>query len=245
VWDTGPGIPAEKRAEVFQEFTQLDNPDRDRRKGLGLGLAIVARLTKLLGHDVELRSEVGKGSVFAVTVARGHHDDHAILDPVAEIIARFDLKGTLALVVAGELAGREAMKVLLNTWNCEVIAAASGGEMLAKLDGLLRIPDLIIADCRLRGDESGSAVVEMLRNEFNAEVPALLLSGDPGAGLPGAGLPAASSPAAGVPVAGEPRAFGDSGLPVLHKPINPARLRTLINNLIHAPLSRARSRRVS
>jgi len=245
VWDTGPGIPADKRAEVFQEFTQLDNPDRDRRKGLGLGLAIVGRLTKLLGHDVELRSEVGKGSVFAVTVARGHHDDRAILDPVAEIIGRFDLKGTLALVVAGEPAGREAMKVLLSTWNCEVIAAASGAEMLTKLGGLRRIPDLIIADRRLRGDENGSAVVEMLRNEFNAEVPALLVSGDVGAAPPAAGLQVAGLGAVGVPLAGESRVFGDGGLPVLHKPINPARLRTLINNLIHAPLSRARPRRVS
>jgi CheY-like chemotaxis protein len=214
-----------------------------------LGLAIVERLTKLLGHDVELRSEVGKGSVFGITVARGHHDDRAILDPVAEIIARFDLQGTLALVVAGELAGREAMEELLSTWNCEVIAAASGAEMLTKLGGLRRIPDLIIADCRLRGAENGSAVVEMLRNEFNVEVPALLVSDDSGAGLPGAGLPAPALQAAGLgaidaPMAGEPRAFGD-GLPVLHKPINPARLRTLISNLIHAPLSRARPRRVS
>jgi signal transduction histidine kinase len=249
VWDTGPGIPADKRAEVFREFTQLDNPDRDRRKGLGLGLAIVERLTKLLGHDVELRSEVGKGSVFGITVARGHHDDRAILDPVAEIIAGFDLQGTLALLVAGELAGREAMEELLSTWNCEVIAAASGAEMLTKLGGLRRIPDLIIADSRLRGSENGSAVVEMLRNEFNAEVPALLVSGDSGAGLPGAGLPAPAPQAAGLgaidaPMVAEPRAFGD-GLPVLHKPINPARLRTLINNLIHAPPSRARPRRVS
>jgi CheY-like chemotaxis protein len=172
--------------------------------------------------------------VFGITVARGHHDDRAILDPVAEIIGRFDLQGTLALVVAAELAGREAVEELLSAWNCEVIAAASGAEMLTKLGGLRRIPDLIIADCRLRGAENGSAVVEMLRNEFNAEVPALLVSGDSGAGLG----------AIDAPMAGEPRAFGD-GLPILHKPLSPARLRTLINNLIHAPLSRARPRRVS
>ena len=218
VWDTGPGIPAEKHAEIFQEFAQLGNPERDRRKGLGLGLAIVERLAKLLGHSVELRSTVGKGSVFAVTVARGHHDNHAILDPLAEIAACFDLGGRLALLVQSDLAGREALKELLTSWNCEVLSAASGAEMLATLGGLKRPPDLIIADGPAPV-ESGTAVVEMLRNEFNAELPALLVSAAPG-------------PAA----AGEDR----GGLPVLRRPFHAGHLRTLINNLLHAPVARAR-----
>ena len=218
VWDTGPGIPAEKHTEVFQEFAQLGNPERDRRKGLGLGLAIVERLAKLLGHGVELRSTVGKGSVFAVTVARGHHDDYAILDPLAEITARFDLGGRLALLVQSDLAGREALKELLTSWNCEVLTAASGAEMLAGLGGLRRLPDLIIADGPAP-TENGSAVVEMLRNEFNAEVPALLVSAAAGPGGP---------------------LEDRDGLPVLHKPFHAGRLRTLINNLLHAPVARAR-----
>ena len=215
VWDTGPGIPAERHAEIFQEFAQLGNPERDRRKGLGLGLAIVERLAKLLEHGVELRSTVGKGSVFAVTVARGHHDDYALLDPLAEITACFDLNGRLALVVQSDLAGREALKELLTSWNCEVLTAASGAEMLASLGGLRRLPDLIIADGPAPG-ENGTAVVEMLRNEFNVEVPALLVSATAG------------------PV--EER----DGLPVLHRPFHAGRLRTLINNLLHAPVTRAR-----
>jgi CheY-like chemotaxis protein/two-component sensor histidine kinase len=215
VWDTGPGIPAEKHAEIFQEFAQLGNPERDRRKGLGLGLAIVERLAKLLGHLVELRSTVGKGSVFAVTVARGHHDDYALLDPLAEITACFDLSGRLALLVQSDLPGREALKELLTSWNCEVLTAASGAEMLPNLADLRRPPDLIIVDGPMPG-ESGTAVVEMLRNEFNVEVPALLVSATAG------------------PV--EER----DGLPVLHRPFHAGRLRTLINNLLHAPVERAR-----
>jgi CheY-like chemotaxis protein/anti-sigma regulatory factor (Ser/Thr protein kinase) len=215
VWDTGPGIPAEKHAEIFQEFAQLGNPERDRRKGLGLGLAIVERLAKLLGHAVELRSTVGKGSVFAVSVARGQHDNYSLLDPLAEITACFDLNGRLALLVQSELAGREALKELLTSWNCEVLTAASGAEMLANLGGLRRLPDLIIADGPTPG-EGGTAVVEMLRNEFNIEVPALLVSATAG------------------PV--EER----DGLPVLHRPFHAGRLRTLINNLLHAPVARAR-----
>ena len=231
VWDTGPGIAADKRSQVFQEFTQLDNPERDRRKGLGLGLAIVERLAKLLGHSVELRSEVGRGSVFAVTAVRGHHEDHAILDLDAEFTAGFDLKGILALVIESELAGRAALEELLSTWNCEVIAAGSGAEMGAKLGELRRIPDLIIAARRLRGDENGAAVVEMLRNEFNSEVPALLVSSAPGV--------------AGLPARGERCESEGRELPILHKPFNPAHLRTLINSLLHAPLARVRTRRAS
>ena len=218
VWDTGPGIPAEKYGEVFQEFAQLGNPDRDRRKGLGLGLAIVERLAKLLGHGVELRSTVGKGSVFAVTVARGRLEDHAILDPVAQIAARFDLTGRLALLVQGDLAAREALRALLTSWNCEVLTAASGTELLERLGGLRRPPDLIIADGPAPA-ESGSADVEMLRNEFNADVPALLIS-----------------TAAGPVVPSQDR----NGLPVLRHPFHAGRLRTLINNLIHAPVAQAR-----
>ena len=218
VWDTGPGIPAEKYGEVFQEFAQLGNPDRDRRKGLGLGLAIVERLAKLLGHGVELRSTVGKGSVFAVTVARGRLEDHAVLDPVAQIAARFDLTGRLALLVQGDLAAREALRALLTSWNCEVLTAASGTELLERLGGLRRPPDLIIADGPAPA-ESGSADVEMLRNEFNADVPALLVS-----------------TAAGPVVPSEDR----NGLPVLRHPFHAGRLRTLINNLIHTPVAQAR-----
>ncbi|HEY0339980.1 MAG TPA: ATP-binding protein, partial [Steroidobacteraceae bacterium] len=211
----GPGIPAEKHAEIFQEFAQLGNPERDRRKGLGLGLAIVERLATLLGHSVELRSTVGKGSVFAVTVARGRHDDQALLDLGAGIAACFDLSGRLALLIQGDSAGREARKELLLGWNCEVVTAASGAEMLANLAGLRRLPDLIIADGPAPG-ENGAAVVDMLRSEFNVEVPALLVGAPPGP------------------------AVERADLPVLHRPFHPGRLRTLINNLLHAPVTRAR-----
>jgi two-component system, sensor histidine kinase len=219
VWDTGPGIAPEKHALVFQEFTQLGNPDRDRRKGLGLGLAIVERLAKLLEHDVELRSRVGKGSVFSLTVPRAQLDDQEILDPRAELTAHFDLAGRLALVVLSDVADRNSIMERLTAWSCEVIAAASGAEILARMGALGRPPDLIIADEPACG-ESGSAVVEMLRNEFNADVPALLVS------VTGPGAP-------GV-VRG--------GLHVLHKPYRPGQLRTLINNVLHAPVEQAHRR---
>jgi signal transduction histidine kinase len=70
IWDTGRGIPADRLEEIFEDFYQLDNPSRDRARGLGLGLAIVRRTARLLGHEVSVRSRLGRGSVFRVTVPR-------------------------------------------------------------------------------------------------------------------------------------------------------------------------------
>jgi two-component system, sensor histidine kinase len=210
VWDSGPGIPADKCAEVFQEFTQLGNPDRDRRKGLGLGLAIVERLAKLLGHSVWLRSRVGKGSVFAVTAARGHRE--AILEPVRRIPGHFDLKGRLVLLIQEKPVVREELTDLLRSWSCEVVAAGSLTEMMGMVGGRPRAPDLVISERDAHGD-SGAAGVELLRNEFNFEVPALLV-----------GLTAESAGSSGD---------ARGGLPVLYWPCNAGRLRTLVSNLLH------------
>ncbi|MBP2299214.1 receiver/sensor box histidine kinase [Azospirillum picis] len=80
VWDSGPGIPAESQRAIFEEFQQLDNPQRDQRRGVGLGLAIVARLARQLGHEISLRSRAGHGSIFSVTV------------PLAPVAAPFGLR---------------------------------------------------------------------------------------------------------------------------------------------------------
>ncbi len=211
VWDSGKGIPADRHEEIFREFSQLENPERDRRKGLGLGLAIVERLARLLGHSVELRSEVGRGSVFSITVPRGAQEDCVPLD-APEATTAFDLAGALVLVVDDEAAVQDGMAAVLRRWGCEVLTSGSGAEMLAKLVGVRKLPDLIVSDYRLRGEENGIQVVEMLRGEFNADIPSLLVTGD-------------TAP-------DRLRDAEASGLPILHKPVNPARLRTLIANLL-------------
>jgi two-component system, sensor histidine kinase len=211
VWDTGKGIPADRHDEIFQEFYQLHNPERDRRKGLGLGLAIVSRLAKLLNYRVTLRSELGKGSMFALTLPRGRREDLAPPESSPESAA-FDLSQSLVLVIDDEAAVREGMATLLRKWKCDVLTAGSGVEMKSKLVELQRLPDLIVSDYRLRGGENGIEVVEMLRSEFNIDIPALLVTGD-------------TAP-------DRLRDAEASGLPILHKPLNPARLRTLIANLL-------------
>jgi signal transduction histidine kinase/CheY-like chemotaxis protein len=228
VWDTGRGIPPEKHREVFREFAQLDCDDRDQQKGLGLGLAIVDRLALLLNHAVSLRSIPGKGSLFSVRVPRGREEDF-IANTAVEYTTAFDLTGVLILVIDSEPAVCQAMEALLGKWNSEVITARSAAEMKDKLPTVRRVPNLIISDYRPRapatlGTVSTLSVIEMLRTEFNTEIPALLLTGD------------------------TERAARDqevAGLPVLHKPLNPARLRTLIANLLRMEEDQERSRRAS
>jgi signal transduction histidine kinase len=211
IWDSGRGIPKDKHREIFQEFRQLDNPQRDRRKGLGLGLAIVERLVKLLDHPLELRSQLGKGSVFAVTVPRGRREDFVPGEADGQIVVDRDVANSLILVVDDEPDVRDSMLALLGRWRCEVVAAESCNAMLEKLISVQRIPDLIVSDYRLKAGENGIEVIARLREEFNAQVPALLITGDTGIE--------------------QLREAEESGLHVLHKPLNPSRLRALIANL--------------
>jgi two-component system, sensor histidine kinase len=211
VWDSGRGIPKDMHREIFQEFRQLDNPQRDRRKGLGLGLAIVERLVKLLDHPLDLRSQLGRGSVFAVTVPRGRREEFVPGEADGQIVVDRDVANSLILIVDDEPDVRESMLTLLAKWRCEVVAAESCEAMLEKLVSVKRIPDLIVSDYRLKGQENGIEVIARLREEFNAQVPALLITGDTGME--------------------QLREAEESGLHVLHKPLNPSRLRALIANL--------------
>ena len=229
VWDSGRGIPPEKHREIFREFAQLDAADRDPRKGLGLGLAIVDRLAQLLDHEVRLRSIPGKGSVFSVAVPRGREED-VIANTAVEHTTAFDLTEVLILVIDSDPAVRQAMEALLGKWNGEVITAESGAQMKDKLPLVRRVPSLIISDYRPRapatlGAGPTLAAIDMLRNEFNTEIPAVLLTGDT----------ATERSARDQEVA---------GLPVLRKPLNPARLRTLIANLLRID-EQKRTRRAS
>lgn len=211
VWDSGRGIPKDKHREIFQEFRQLDNPQRDRRKGLGLGLAIVDRLVRLLDHRLELQSQPGKGSMFAIAVPRGRREEFVPGEADGQIVVDRDVANSLILLVDDEPDVRDSMLSLLGKWRCEVIAAESCAEMLEKLVSVHRTPDVIVSDYRLKGEENGIEVVARLREEFNAQVPALLITGDTGME--------------------QLREAEASGLHILHKPLNPSRLRALIANL--------------
>lgn len=183
VWDTGVGIEAADQARVFEEFVQLRNPERDRRKGLGLGLATVQRIAALLDTPVTLASRPGRGSVFRVRVpagdrARVAQDMTGAGGAVPDVLA-----GSVVVVIDDVKAVRDGMREVLGQWQCRVVDAGSAAEALAALDAAGLAPSIAVVDYRLRDGETGLAAVAALRERFGRHLPALLVSGDVGADL--------------------------------------------------------------
>jgi signal transduction histidine kinase/ActR/RegA family two-component response regulator len=209
VWDSGRGIPLDQHELIFQEFYQISNPERDRSRGLGLGLAIVRRLTQMLDIELTLRSAPDKGSVFRLAVrlaAAGASIPAQAIDlPSGTLNPRF------VLVVDDETAVQEAMRALLTAWGHTVTTAGSGREMLERTVDCATPPDLIICDYRLRGDESGIDTIQRLRSEFNDDIPAIIMTGD-------------TAP-------DRIREAMASGCFLMHKPVSNSKLRAAITNL--------------
>lgn len=212
IWDSGPGIAVGDRERIFQEYHQLGNSERDRAKGLGLGLAIVRRLTILLDCPLTLHSEPGHGSCFEIAVPLAS-DAETIAVERAEAEADAGALATgLVVVVDDEIAIREAMASLLGGWGHQVVTADSGDDAIAQLATWPIRPDLIISDYRLRDGENGIDMVERLRSEYNETIPAMLITGDT---APDRLIEAQAS-----------------GLLLLHKPVSNSRLRAAIVNLV-------------
>ncbi|MCJ9713463.1 ATP-binding protein, partial [Bordetella hinzii] len=177
VWDTGPGIPAHEQESVFWEFHQLGNPERDRNKGLGLGLAIVQRTARLLGHRLQLRSRPGRGTVFGLTLPRTRAAvaDAPGLPPPADVPAG----APLVLVVEDDGFSRHGLQQLLESWGYRVLAAGSADELLCLTGAETERPALVISDYRLREHATGIEAIERVREEYNDDgIAALLVSGD-------------------------------------------------------------------
>jgi signal transduction histidine kinase/CheY-like chemotaxis protein len=217
IWDSGIGIPADKRRDIFQEFYQIGNPQRDRDHGLGLGLAIVERLARLLGHPVEVRSQPDKGSMFAIGVPRARVP-YPVERRAVPRLSRDEIRGAFVLLIDDDMLARQAMQGLIASWGCHVAAVATGAEATAVLDEQERLPDAILCDYRLPNAENGIEVIRRLRAAAGTAIPAALVSGDTAAELL--------------------REAQESGFTILHKPARPAKLRALLNHLLSASESR-------
>jgi signal transduction histidine kinase/CheY-like chemotaxis protein len=173
VRDSGIGIPAASLGDVFKEFYQLGNPERDRRKGLGLGLSIVEGLSRALDHPVAVRSEPGRGSVFSITLPRG--EARPVAEPVA-VTAAFDrLAGRRVLVIDNELDIREALAALMRPWGLLVQTAESAADAITQGNDP---PQAILADFRLQDGHTGIEAIAEVRRHFGQQVPAALITGD-------------------------------------------------------------------
>ena len=182
VWDTGIGIAHDHQAEVFKEFHQLGNPERDRRKGLGLGLAIVERISAAMDAQVTLRSQPARGSVFRLWLPLYagvvvHDRENTQVDK--------SLKGMRVLVIDDEEPVRLGMQELLDSWGC-VCHTADELSSALKCVALLPMaeqPDVILADYRLREGATGGQAIAALRAYLTMRghepvVPAIIITGD-------------------------------------------------------------------
>jgi signal transduction histidine kinase len=208
VWDTGIGIPAEQHERIFEEFYQLNNPSRDRSRGLGLGLATVRRIVQLLDHPLRLRSVVGKGSRFVIEAPFA--DPTRVRAAPATVEQKMPnlIGGKLVLVIDDEESVRLGMQSLLESWGCKCITAMDSDEALRNVDG--RSPDFIIADLRLRGESTGIDAIRDLRAKLGESIPAVLISGDT--------------------ATEQLRKVSAAGLTMMHKPLKAVRLRAMLNH---------------
>ena len=211
VYDTGVGIPTDQRQRIFAEFYRLGY-GHDNRAGLGLGLAIVDRLCRLLDHPIELASTPGKGSRFAVSVPLAQSGSEIAAPSISPPTHADALTGKLVVVIDDDALVLESMSGLLKGWDCRVVAAPCFSAALAGAQACDRRPDLIISDYHLSDGMSGIDAIERLRRALRAKVPAFLISGDINAE--------------------RVRETRERGYHLLHKPVSPIALRAILNKLL-------------
>jgi signal transduction histidine kinase len=211
VWDSGPGIPEGHKQNIFGEFFQLPNQERDRYGGLGLGLAIVDRLRRLLNHDIELTSTVGRGSRFTILVPVAAEGAASVEIGRSLHPAAFAVEGKVVLVIDDAPIVLEGTGALLGKWGYSVVTAASDEAALIQLTEREQRPDLIISDYHLANGKTGIEAIEQIDAAFGASIPAILISGD-------------TAPE-------RLRDARDKGYTLLHKPVDPMRLRAVMHQL--------------
>ncbi len=214
VWDTGLGIPKDRLAEIFQEFRQVGLPGKGRDKGLGLGLAIVHRMAKLLNHPIEVRSRLGKGSAFAIQLPldTGSQPVTMPVSPSEPAQAACPLQGLKVAAIDDDKAGLRALTELLNAWDCEVTSMRSSSDVGNWLALWQEPPDIIVADYHLSDTEDGWSIIQRIRNSYGRTIPALVVSSN-------------RTP--------ELRThLRKNGVLLVNKPIAPAKLRAAMSHLI-------------
>jgi Na+/proline symporter/signal transduction histidine kinase/CheY-like chemotaxis protein len=206
IYDTGIGIPQSKRRAVFKEFHRLDQGARVAR-GVGLGLSIVERIGRVLDHEVDMDSTVGRGSRFSVKVPLAPASTRAEAPRVLALADTSPLSGTVVLCIDNEPAILDGMETLLGGWGCRVLKAQDLASALQAIDEARALPNGLLVDYHLDGGNGIAAIAE-LRQRFGYRFPAIVITAD-------------RSPR----VREEARA---ADAYVLNKPLKPASLRALI-----------------
>jgi signal transduction histidine kinase len=213
VRDSGVGIPPSEHERIFEEFYQVANPQRDARQGHGLGLPTVRRLVGLLGGELSLRSAPGRGSVFRFPVQAG--DPGVIVASLSDtVVGGPSAQGRHVLCIDDDPSILEGMTSLLGRWGCVARGVRDEGLALRALaDGF--VPDAVLCDYQLANHRTGAqalgAVRDALQRSGHEGAVMLLITGDM--------------------ASGELATLATQGIPVLHKPVTPARLRRTLETL--------------
>ena len=210
VWDSGRGIAEDRLQAIFLEFNQLDVGRAADRKGVGLGLAIVERIAKILGYRIQVRSWPGRGSVFSIEVPLGKKVPFPVHQAVPLPSVGNPLPGRRLLVLDNEVSILESMGALLGQWGCEVVTATDQAGALLALQG--RAPELILADYHLDHGVVGCEVVRYLREYFALAIPAVIITADRSDQCR--------------------RGLQKLGAPLLNKPVKPGKLRAVLSQLL-------------
>lgn len=175
VTDTGVGIPQEELQLIFEEYYQLDNPMRDRYKGLGLGLSIVKHIAQLLDHKLDVRSTPGQGSTFTIEVPLGAAVVKSPMSRPAMLHINREQQ-PVVLLVENDQAVADATIMLLKSADFQVYWATCASDALAHVSEGIN-PNVLVCDYRLPG-EKGTEVIRRVRQGLDKTLPAVILTGD-------------------------------------------------------------------
>jgi len=210
VCDTGSGIPSDQLKTIFQEFKRGNNVSQD--KGLGLGLAIVEKIARMLGHRIEVRSEPGRGSVFSVLIPYGElAPQHTVPQlQIADIGER--LCGCNIWMIDNDQSICDGMATLLNGWGCKVTTALSLEQLREQVAVGTEPLDLLIADYHLDNNVIGVDVVREIMRQRPDEPPVLMITANYSSELK--------------------QQMRELGYQLMHKPIRPLKLKTMLSHLV-------------
>ncbi|MCP4288931.1 MAG: response regulator [Gammaproteobacteria bacterium] len=211
VWDTGEGVPDDRLQDIFREFRQIKSHRQGVRKGVGLGLAIVDRLARMLGHPIEVTSWPEHGSMFSIKIPLAEQREQSPVQnkPVLQIN---NLAGACILVLDNDEDILISMEVLLRQWGCVVYLVRDQYEAIELCKAESLRPDVILADYQLDDNQTGIDAVFAMRKCAGTEIPAAIVTADH------------SDESSQL--------FQQHQLPMLNKPLKPAKLRALLSHLI-------------
>ncbi|SFX23667.1 hybrid sensor histidine kinase/response regulator [Marinospirillum alkaliphilum] len=211
VWDTGPGIPEIRMNEIFQEFRRLDTPDKRNEKGLGLGLSIAERMSRVLDHPITVRSWPGQGTLFAVTVpqAPAQHSATGFIPGKRSFNKLDDLP---ILCIDNEPLILEGMQAMLQGWKCVVATAENLPQASRYLQEADNLPEIYLADYHLNDGQTGVMALQALEEQLGEKLSGIIITAD-----------------RTDVIANE---VHDAGFQLLHKPVKPAALRAMITRLL-------------